>query len=334
MNILVIKQTSLGDVLHSTGHVRALKERFPESHVTLVTATSSADIYRHSAYVDELIMFDRYRVKRELFKHPLWCFRHIREVMQQIRRKHYAMAFDLQGLARTVVFLYLAKAGKKFVKGRWLGLSGFRDKSLHAIREMDGVLALAGITEYDTEMEIATSAENEQSVEKLLEKINPGSLPLVILSPFSRWQSKDWPLQNFADVAERLSKDYQLIFTGAADRQEEIESLISRIDSKANITSLAGKINLLEFAALVKRATVMLTGDSFPMHIAGACNTAVVALFAPTDEKKVGPTRASAEVIRASDCLQCDRRTCKRACLSRISVEQAVEAVISKIPAN
>ncbi len=330
MNILVIKQTSLGDVLHSTGHVRALKQRFPESHLTLVTATSSADIYRHSPYVDEMILFDRYRVKKELFMHPLWCFRHIREVLQQIRSKHYSMAFDLQGLARTVVFLYFARAQKKYVKGRWLGLSGFRNKSLHAIREMDGVLALAGITEFDTEMEMATSLENEQAVDVLLNQINPNSLPLVVLSPFSRWQSKDWPLQHFAEAAERLSKDYQVVFTGAADRQQEIESLISEIDAD-NIESLAGKINLMEFAALVKRAAVMLTGDSFPMHIAGACNTAVVALFAPTDEKKVGPTRVSAEVIRAPDCQQCDRRNCQRACLSRISVEQAVEAVISKI---
>jgi len=330
MKILVIKQTSLGDVLHSTGHVRALKQRFPESHLTLLTATSSADIYRHSPYVDELILFDRYRVKKELFKHPLWCFRHIRDVIRQIRSQHYAMAFDLQGLARTVIFLYFAKAGEKFVKGQWLGLRGFRNKSLHAIKEMDGVLALAGVTDFDTEMEMATALENDQAAGALLQQINPNALPLVILSPFSRWQSKDWPLQYFAEAAERLSVDNQIIFTGASDRQAEIESLISKIDSK-NVASLAGKINLMEFAALVKQADVMLTGDSFPMHIAGACNTAVVALFAPTDDKKVGPTRASAEVIRAPDCLQCDRRNCQRACLSRISVEQAVAAVISKI---
>ena len=330
MNILVIKHTSLGDVLHSTGHVRAIKKQFPQSRLVLMTATTSADIYRHHPDVDELILFDRYRVKREWLSHPGWCWRHIRETVKQVRSEQFDLAFDLQGLARTVLFLYFARAGQKFVKGRWPGIRGFRNKSLHAIREMDGVLALAGITDQNTEMEIATSGTEEARVDALLEEMNPQMRPLVLLSPFSRWPSKDWPLGHFAEAAERLSQRAQVVFTGAADRQDEIEALVSQSRAK-NVISLAGKLNLLEFAALVKRACVMLTGDSFPMHIASACDTDVVALFGPTDENKVGPMRESAVVIRAPDCQQCDRRNCQRNCLSRILVEQAVTAVQSKL---
>jgi len=330
MNILVIKQTSLGDVLHSTGHVRALKQQYPDSRLVLLTADSSVDIYRHSPWVDEIILFDRYRVKRELLSDPLWCWRHIREVMAKVQLQQFDLAFDLQGLARTVLFLYFARAKQKFVKGRWLGLNGFRNKSLHAIREMDEVLALAGVNHFNTKMELATSPADEEKVDELLMLINPQSLPLVIFSPFSRWPSKDWPLAHFAAAAERLSERCLVVFTGAPDRQAEIEQLVAQLSVK-HVESLAGKLGLMEFAALVKRAHIMLTGDSFPMHIASACDTNLVALFGPTDEKKVGPTSDTAVVIRAPDCDRCDRRNCQRACLSRVTPDQAVEAVLSKL---
>ncbi|MBX2869349.1 MAG: glycosyltransferase family 9 protein [Acidiferrobacterales bacterium] len=330
MNVLVIKHTSLGDVLHSTGHVRAIKERFPESRLVLMTATTSADIYRHHPDVDELILFDRYKVKQEWLSNPLRCWRHIKTVMQQVRDQQFDLAFDLQGLARTVVFLYFARARQKFVKGNWPGIPGFRNKSLHAIREMDGVLALAGITNQNTEMEFATSQAEESKIDQLLEELNLPRRPLILLSPFSRWPSKDWPLDHFTQAAQQLSAHGQVIFTGAADRQAELESLVSKSQS-GNAISLAGKLNLLEFAALVKRADVMLTGDSFPMHIASACNTDVVALFGPTDESKVGPTRETAVVLRAPDCQKCDRKNCQRYCLSRITVQEAVEEVLSRM---
>ena len=58
MNILVIKQTSLGDVLHSTPHIRAIKARYPQAHLTLLTAQGSAGIYADHPDIDRLVLFD------------------------------------------------------------------------------------------------------------------------------------------------------------------------------------------------------------------------------------------------------------------------------------
>ena len=330
MKLLVIKQTSLGDVLHSTGHVRAIKQTWPDSELVLLTSTSCAQIFRHNPWVDHIIEVDRYGVKKKWLGEPVWAWTHMADVMRQIRQYQFDMAFDLQGLAKSVVFLYGAHARQKFVKGHWPGLSGFRKPHLHAIAEMSGVLELAGVKDVDTSMEFATSSAEEQVIDSLLETINPENQPLVILSPYSRWQSKDWPLENFLLVAEGLVSHCKVVITGAAERAEEINNGLHGISNPA-ITNLAGKLNLIEFAALVKRGNLMLTGDSFPMHVAAACSIPLIALFGPTDETRVGPKSNASVVVRAPDCNACDRKECKRGCLGRITPESIQPLVLDKL---
>ena len=330
MRILVIKQTSLGDVLHSTGHIRAIKQKWPESELVLLTAVTSADIYRYSPWVDKMILIDRYRIKHNWYREPIWCYRHMQEVLHRVRSQPFDLAFDLQGLAKTVLFLYGCHARRKFVKGRWPGIKGFRQPNLHAIKEMDGVLALAGIQNPDTTMEFATSLCEQKSVEALLGELNPERKRMVIFSPFSRWKSKDWPLSRYIELAGLIAEDFLVLFTGAPDRADQIEQAL-RASPHPNVINLSGKLSLLEFAELVRRVALMLTGDSFPMHVAAACNTRVVALFGPTDEALVGPPPESSQVIRAPNCRKCDRAECPRNCLGRISIETVCASIYAAL---
>jgi len=330
MNILVIKQTSLGDVLHSTGHIRTIKQNFPDCHLTLLTATSSADITRHNPWVDEIILFERYRVKRDWWRHPVWTVRHISAVMSQVRSRYYDLAFDLQGLAKSVLFLYGARAGKKYVKGNWWGLNGFRDPSLHAIAEMDGVLACARLDIADTSMEFSTSAAERQYIDDLLTEINPKNKPLLVFSPFSRWKSKDWPLQHYVEIATRIAGEYTVAITGSPELQPRIAEALPQ-NGPPLLVNLAGRLSILQFAELVGRARLMLTGDSFPMHVACAKDTPVIALFGPTDEAKVGPVGEQHQVLRAPDCDRCDRAACPRYCLGKLSLKTVSRALDSRL---
>jgi len=327
VNILVIKQTSLGDVLHSTGHIRTIRENFPDSRITLLTATSSYDIYRHNPNIDDVILFERYRVKSDWYKHPLWAIQHISDVMRQVRSCDYDVAIDLQGRLKSVIFLYAAKAKRKIVKGNWWGLDGFRQRELHAIREMDEVLNKAGLVVNDTHMELHVSSVERQKVKQLLTEINPGNKKLVILSPFTRWPGKNWPLDHFAQFAKNLSEDMRAVFTGSDTDGAPIQKLLDS-DSVLGV-NLAGKLSLLEFAELVKQSSALLTGDSFPMHVAGAMGTPVIAVFGPTDEGRVGPVGRNAIVLRADDCDRCYRRSnCPKRCMERVSPKQVMESLL------
>lgn len=327
MNILIIKQTSLGDVLHSTGHIRTIRENFPDSRITLLTATSSYDIYRHNPHIDDVILFERYRIKSDWYRHPLWSIKHIADVMRQVRTQNYDLAIDLQGRLKSVIFLYAAKAKQKIVKGNWWGLDGFRQRELHAIQEMDGVLTKAGLTVKDSHMELHVSPAEQQKVTKLLEEINPDNKNLVILSPFTRWPGKNWPLDHFLQLANNLPENMRPVFTGSETDAESIQKLL--VDHPELGVNLAGKLNLLEFAELVNQSSVLISGDSFPMHVAGAMGTPTISVFGPTDESRVGPVGDKAVVLRADDCGRCYRRdVCPKRCMERVAPEQVMKALL------
>jgi ADP-heptose:LPS heptosyltransferase len=326
MRVLVIKETSLGDVLHSTGHVRAIRREYPQARLTLLTDLSSWPIYRNSPHVDEVILFDRYGVKRDWWRRPMWTLGHLASIMAKVRRHRFDLAIDLQGRWKSVIFLYGARARRRYVKGRWPLLRGFRRPGLHAIAEMDGVLQSAGIQTRDTHMEFVIGAAARARIDGLLGDHGIGDGPFAVFSPFTRWPSKNWPLACYRDLAERLRPAMPVLFTATGDRRQEIERVLADAGSGREV-NLAGELDIEELAELVRRARLMVTGDSFPMHVACAVGTPVVALFGPTDETRVGPTGAASTVVRAGDCLGCRRpRRCQRGCVARIPVEQVAAA--------
>ncbi len=328
MNILVIKLTSLGDVLHATGHVRTIRENFPDAHITLLTAPTSADIFRHSSSIDELVLFDRYAVKAAWYRRPRWTLRHILEVDKRVNARAYDLAFDLQGRLKSVIFLYRARACRKYVKGRWWFLNRHREPAVHAIAEMDGVLQKAGLRVRDSAMEIRSSEQDIRRVDGLLGDINALGKRIVLVSPFTRWQSKNWGLHNFVALVSQLPDDVLAVITGFASHREEIEQAFAHLPGD-RVVNLVGQLELLEFAELVRRADLVLTGDSFPMHLASALHTPLVALFGPTDENRIGPRGGLFTVLRAdTECARCYRRKrCRSNCIRRIQTDAVVAAV-------
>ena len=328
MNILIVKQTSLGDVLHSTGHIRTLKETFPDSEITLLTADSSYDIFKYNKHIHRILLFEKDRAKRDWWRNPKWVMGHILSLMQEIRTVRYDLAIDLQGRFKSVMFLYIAKAHKKFVKGRWPFLQYFKQPEIHAIEEMDHVLRKAGVHVANSAMEISTSRWEEERIQALVHRVNPTQKTMVIISPFTRWETKNWGVGKFRVLLQRLPKDLLVIFTGAADRKNDIDHLTSDVTVPETV-NLAGQLTLLEFAELMKQVRLVLTGDSFPMHLASALETPLIALFGPTDERRIGPLSHKAIVLRANKhCDRCYRRDhCERNCIGYITPEVVLDEV-------
>lgn len=332
MNILVIKQTSLGDVLHATPHLRAIKAQYPDAHLTVLTAQGSAEIYANNPNVDRLVLFDYVRFKQLGLKSPRALKALFQQTIDEINDREYAFAFDLQGLARSVVFLYAARAKRKYVKGNWPGLGGFRNKQLHAIDEMTQVMAQAGIPVEGVQMEFYRDAEVSKSVRSALNNVMPINLfdgsdrrRFIVVSPFTRWASKNWPLERFIQTAAALAKENTVLFTATAQDGRLIDSALERVSDKPEgIFNLAGKLSLSELAELMSRAALVLSGDSFPMHLATAVGAPVIALFGPTDESKTGPRSDNSLVLRPNDCGMCDKPNCSRMCLRQITAQRVI----------
>jgi ADP-heptose:LPS heptosyltransferase len=329
MNILVIKQTSLGDVLHSTAQVKAIREYLPDCRLTLLTSTTAYDIYRYNPHINKIILFDRYRVKRDWWRHPVWVVGHIAETFREVRRESYDLALDLQGRWKSVIFLWGARAGQRFIKGRWWFARSFHHPELHALEEMNGVLELAGIECANYRTEFFTSTREAKTIDEKLShlKINTGRW--ILCSPLSRWPTKDWPLLNYVELARRLPADVGIVFTGVAEDQGPIHTALRDLPPN-HAVSLVGELSVAEFAELVSRAAAVVTGDSFPMHVAVAQSRPTIALFGPTDEGRVGPLGDSIATLRAENqnCGRCYRQKwCPRACIRSIRVEQVTQAL-------
>ena len=105
MKILVIKQTSLGDVLHATAALTAIRDAHPSAHLTVLTSTAAQELLKHNPNIDELIIFDRYGVKRNWWRRPVWTFQQFVQTLKVVRLNEYDLALDLQGSWKTVIFL-------------------------------------------------------------------------------------------------------------------------------------------------------------------------------------------------------------------------------------
>lgn len=331
----MIKLTSLGDVLHATGHIRTLKESFPDSTITVLTADSSYDIFRYNPHIEKILLFEKDWVKRAWLRSPKRALRHIFSLIGEIRHVRYDLAFDLQGRFKSVIFLYAAKANAKFVKGRWPFLRFFRKPEIHAIEEMDHVLRMAEIHVANSDMEIFTSSQDEKVIQDLLSRINPARKQMMVVSPFTRWKTKNWGIEKFKALLNDFPLDMLVIFTGAKDRRQEIDRLMSEIHYHSMV-NLAGELTLLEFAELMKHVHLVLTGDSFAMHLASAFHAPLIALFGPTDEKRIGPVGKHSTVLRGTEhCLRCYRRDhCERNCMSDIEPETVLREIYRRIGAS
>ena len=221
---------------------------------------------------------------------------------------------------------------------------------MHAIDEMSAVLARVGIQANDTAMQFyGTAAAQQQAADLLAAMLSPspdlseGSIkprPLIVISPFTRWPSKNWPLAQSIQAAIQLSDVADVLISGAPSDAAAIETELARqlasndakgqaeADSEHRRThrphNIAGKADLACFAEILRQSNLLITGDSFPMHLAGAVNTPVLALFGPTDEAKTGPRGSQSQVIRPKSCQRCDKPGCEKRCLSQISVEQVL----------
>ncbi|MEE9447037.1 MAG: glycosyltransferase family 9 protein [Arenicellales bacterium] len=324
MNILVIKQTSLGDALHATPHLRAIKAKYPDAHLTVLTASNSAEIYQHNPHIDRLVLFDYPQFKQNGFAQAGRSIKLIKHTLGELKTRKYDLAFDLQGLARSVIFLYLTKAKQKFAKGRWLGLKGFRNKQLHAIDEMSQVLAVANIPVANQGMEFGLAPNTQAALKLKLSalKVKP---PYIVISPFTRWASKNWPLEHFMQTAKRLCETHTVLITGTAQDKTLIEPVLPTPSQPNSVLNVAGAFSLAELACLMSDAALVISGDSFPMHLATAVNAPLITLFGPTDENKTGPRSENSAVLRPQDCQRCAKPNCPKACLNQISVETVIK---------
>lgn len=343
MKILLIKQTSLGDVLHMTPVIRALKKWKPESEIDVVTDKRALGILKNNPYINKLYVLDIYKYEKEIFKSPLKFFSTIKEFfsrIKEVRKKKYDIAIDLQGLERSVIFLYLCKAKKKYAKGKWAFVKSNYYVDINAIVGLISFLKFFGCPNDGVDLDYFLPETIEEDFNKTIERIKQTKKfeiekYYIVFSPFSRWETKDLSVNKAREIIAEIKKlkDIQIIVSATSDYNEECKEIVEGFD---NVLDSSGLFNLTELAYLIKNSKCMLTVDSFPMHTGCAFKKPLIAIFGPTSEIRVGPIAENSEVFRADniECAKCyKRKNCpnNHICIENIDSKLLAKRLTDKI---
>lgn len=343
MKILLIKQTSLGDVLHMTPVIRALKKWKPESEIDIVTDKRALGILKNNPYINKLYVLDIYKYEKEIFKSPLKFFSTIKEFfshIKEVRKKKYDIAMDLQGLERSVIFLYLCKAKKKYAKGKWAFVKSNYYVDINAIVGLISFLNFFDCPNDGVDLDYFLPETIEEDFNKTIERIKQTKnfeieKDYIVFSPFSRWETKDLSVNKAREIIAEIKKlkDIQIIVSATSDYNKECKEIVEGFD---NVLDSSGLFNLTELAYLIKNSKCMLTVDSFPMHTGCAFKKPLIAIFGPTSEIRVGPIAENSEVFRADniECEKCyKRKNCpnNHICIENIDSKLLAKRLIDKI---
>lgn len=343
MKILLIKQTSLGDVLHMTPVIRALKKWKPEAEIDIVTDKRALGILKNNPYINKLYVLDIYKYEKEIFKSPLKFFSTIKEFfshIKEVRKKKYDIAIDLQGLERSIIFLYLCKAKKKYAKGKWAFVKSNYYVDINAIVGLISFLNFFDCPNDGVDLDYFLPETIEEDFNKTIERIKQTKnfeieKDYIVFSPFSRWETKDLSVNKAREIIAEIKKlkDIQIIVSATSDYNEECKEIVEGFD---NVLDSSGLFNLTELAYLIKNSKCMLTVDSFPMHTGCAFKKPLIAIFGPTSEIRVGPIAKNSEVFRADniECEKCyKRKNCpnNHICIENIDSKLLAKRLIDKI---
>ncbi len=321
MKILVIKLSSIGDVVSTTPAVKVLKEHFPDSEITWLVERTSFDLIKDLEFVDRTLVFEREKYQK-LITNPfkwMWIAKDFINLIKRIRNHHFDIVLDFQGLLRSVVFLWISKADYKSGFNRWIGLKCRKvvkgkelayEKYLTFLQKCLNIDVSSELKNRRLYINIPESIRKD--VDKKLQSLNIRA-NAVFIGVGARWKTKKLKPQFIAELSKLLVENgFQPVFTGSKSDEKDLKKVLKLLppEVKNRTSSLVGKLSLLEFAEALNYATAFITPDSGPMHIATATNTKVIALFGPTDPERTGPVGNSTVLKSRLKCSPCLKRHC------------------------
>ena len=334
MNILIVKLSAVGDVIHTLPSLSALRELYPGAHITWVVEEAAADIVRNHPDLDCLIVSRRKRWQKEMragmIKKPL---REIKLFLHELRARDYDLVIDFHGLLKSAILVFLCRGKRKIGYDSYQELSGLfygekipEDMTKHAVNRYLDFPKFLGAQIAHPVFQIAVGEENKEKVDRLLNSYQVSG-PFVAMNPVAYWDTKLWDDERFAALCDRIVEIYRIPVILTGQKAPSLEKI--RMLAHGGVINLEGQTTLKDLAELYRRAALLVTTDSGPMHLAAALGTPVVALFGPTDPSRTGPYGAGHIVIQASlDCVPCFRKSCRdMTCMTGITVDQVFGAV-------
>ena len=345
MNILLIRLSSMGDVIHVLPALRALRISFPKATIGWVVEDAHAQLLSGLPEIDRLYVISKRR------SHGSWKeqWNLAREMRSRLREVHWDVAIDFQGLWKS---LRVARwSGAKRLLGyapnpektHWF----YTDKvplptmNRHAVDRHLDLIGLLGCSvryasyrgEFERDFTLPIQPSHRMKADEILSGLKlPADQPRVLLNFSARKPANQWGPGRFAELADRLLQEgLSPVLTGGPDDHDGEKVILDLLGKP--LPSLVGKCGLLDLAAVMARFDVLVTGDTGPMHVAVCAGLPVVAVFGAANPVRTGPYSPTAVVLQEPyQCQPCYRRECKfkqhpAPCMVDITAEQVLQEV-------
>ena len=308
--ILLIRLSSLGDILLMTPLLNLLRTTCPQAQIDVLVKAEYRDLLRAHPGITRLLTFDS--------RQPL------RHTLRGLRAERYDLALDLHGTLRSQLLLRGLRARRKLTYNkRVLRRALLARLGWNTLRRMTPVpelyaapLRRLGLTGRLGAPTMHLDPESTEAMQAHIASSLPDALPqpLLAVAPGARWPTKRWPVERFAAVAQALAREKQaaVVFLGGADDVQLAGAMRDQLD--VPIINDAGTLSLMRSAALLNCCRLLISNDSGLMHMATALQVPVVAVFGPTvQEFGFYPFRARAEVVSEPlPCRPCSTKGSRR----------------------
>ena len=336
MKILILKPSSLGDVVQALPVLRLLKQHFRDSEIHWWIEVRSAQLLEGDPDLAGVFRFDRRRWARP------WHWSELAASIREIRRHRFDLVIDLQALIRSGAVAWLANGAFTAGLHDWREFTpGFYDVSVprpsletHAV---DWYLEVLRALRVPVHFNFEWMPERPAVAAEVEELWSLQSHPWIALLPGARWDNKRWPLEHFQNLVRTLRRQNEalrfVILGGGADRP--LGAALSSVAPEACL-DLTGRTTLLQMIEVLRVCQSVVTNDTGPMHVAAALRLPVIGVFGPTNPLRTGPYGQMQHALQRHDlpCVPCMKSSCAYreplACLHGLAPATVAQAVLAR----
>lgn len=327
---LIVRLGALGDVIHGIPAAAALRAQFPAAQIDWVTDPRYVELLGLVRGLDRRVPIDPRRVGAAL------------TTVRGLRAARYDAAIDLQGLIKSAAIARGAGAERTIGFPRahlrepaaalFYGERPSPGAAAHVIFKNLALLAPLGVRDarvtFPLDVPLTPAADEVRS--------RAGTRGYALLNPGAAWPNKRWPPERFGALAARIRERFGLLSVVLWGPGEE-PLAAGVVTASAGAATIAPKTSTIDLFAIAQGARVMVSGDTGPLHIAGAVGTPIVSLFGPTRAERNGPwAAADVAIARTATCVCHYQRRCHRdrPCIDEIGVDEVMTGVERRVAAH
>jgi len=336
LKILILKPSSLGDVIQALPVLRLIKRHLPDSQVYWWIESGLAPLLEGDPDLAGLIYFNRKRWGSPLHWGEIW------NTIREMRAHAFDWVIDLQCLARSGAVAWLANGGLLVgLDERREGAQGYYDmaarRASYHTHAVDWYLSVLPLLKVPVHRDFEWLPPRPGAAASLAEKWKPGTDPWIMLQPGARWINKRWPVEHFVTLTQKLAQarpEFRFAVLGGKEDGSMGQTIARAVPDRC--VDLTGKLSMPEMFECLRAASLMVTNDTGPMHVAAALGKPVVGLFGPTEPARTGPYGQTERALRLNlPCVPCMKPRCHYIkpyeCLRGLSPDVVFHAVQQRL---